>query len=74
MVKIRKKTRKFTLPVSKTNCNRVKFGTHSLVKVLRNEGYEIRDGCVVGEVTTIPLEAIDLVTREKLRVVKAKES
>lgn len=73
MVKIRKKTSRVTLLASKTNCNRVKSGTHSLVKVLQLEGYEIRDGYVMSKGTPIPLMAIDFKPRQKRELVRQKK-
>jgi hypothetical protein len=63
--KVKKKPLRFSLPVSKTNFHRVKFGTHSLVRVLQLEGYEVQDNHVVSEGTRMRLDAIDLWPRRK---------
>lgn len=63
--KVKRKPQRFNLPVSKTNFNRVKTGTHSLVRVLLLEGYEVQDSYVVSEGTRMHLDAIDLWPRKK---------
>ena len=63
--RVKRKPQRFNLPVSKTNFNRVKAGTHSLVRVLLLEGYEIDGSHVVSKGTRMHIDAIDLWPRRK---------
>ena len=50
--------------VSKRNFNRVRFGTHTIEQVLRNEGYVLTGLGVASEEGHIPLHRIKLIRRD----------
>ena len=62
---VKKKRQRITLAVSKTNHNRVQFGTHSVEKVLKMEGHDVRDGHVYVDGQEIHLSAVDLYAKKK---------
>ena len=60
-----KKPKRTLIPVSKTNFNRVKYGTHSLLDVLVREGYRGSQGGVwVGE-DLVDVRLVDLTIKPK---------
>lgn len=57
--------RGYLIPVSKTNFNRVKFGSHSLVNVLVKEGYRVANEVVEVDGKTMRLRDVGICIREK---------
>lgn len=65
VVKPKKKAGRVEIAVSKTNFNRVKFGTHRLHEVLTLEGYEAGESGVMIEGSPVSLEKVDLTVKPK---------
>jgi hypothetical protein len=61
----KKKRQRITLAVSKKNYNRLQFGTHSIEKVLKLEGHDVRNGHVFVDGQEIHLSAVDLYAKKK---------
>jgi hypothetical protein len=71
-----KKPLSVTLPVSKTNFNRMRFGTKTKAAVLQLEGYDVdaRRGSVSVDSRDYHLNSVELYPKKKLEVVPIKEA
>ncbi len=58
-----------SIPVSRTNVNRVRFGTHTLDKVLKLEGHQTINGHLLMDEREISFNRINLVPKKKRTVV-----
>jgi len=66
-MKIVKKTKDVVqVPVSKTNFNRIKFGSKILEGILKLEGYQVFQGHVTIGNQEVPLGKVELTIRDKL--------
>lgn len=68
-----KKAARVSIPVSKTNFNRVKFQTHTLVDALVREGYKAEDGYLVVGDNRVHLSLVDLTIKPKQESIPARK-
>lgn len=73
-MKVKKKKQHISIGVSKTNFNRVKFGTKTLAAVLKLEGHQVLDGHLYAAGQQIHLSAVDLYVKEKVEMRPVKEA
>lgn len=64
---VEKKNAEITVMVSRTNANRLKFGTHTLKRVLELEGYHVEDGELLLEDYFYRLDSVRILSRGKPR-------
>jgi len=69
VTKLKKEVR-IQIPVSRTNFNRVKYGTHTLIDVLTREGYKASVGGMMNGDEIVGLHLVDLTIKPKPSAVK----